>query len=175
VYNGRMAIPLTGVDEWERFLKRREELTRQMELSACDGCDDCGGRCIAGFVVARSEWEAVVSYLAEQPPAEVSRVRAQDKKQPWPGAEELGVEVEYCRFRDLENGRCSIYPVRPAVCRLFGHVEWLPCPIERVEPVVAQAAELWADYCRFERKTWADWEEDDRAMENGAGRHVVLL
>jgi Fe-S-cluster containining protein len=36
-----------------------------------------------------------------------------------------------CRFRDEAAGRCRIYPARPLICRLFGLVEWLPCPVER--------------------------------------------
>ena len=31
------------------------------------------------------------------------------------------VEVRECPFRD--HGKCLIYPVRPLVCRLFGHIE----------------------------------------------------
>lgn len=28
----------------------------------------------------------------------------------------------------LEDGKCIIYPVRPIICRLQGHVSKLPCP-----------------------------------------------
>lgn len=31
-----------------------------------------------------------------------------------------------CPF--LEQGKCSIYAVRPAICRLWGNTERMPCP-----------------------------------------------
>lgn len=33
-----------------------------------------------------------------------------------------------CVFRDSVNKRCSIYPVRPLVCRLFGVAKGMSCP-----------------------------------------------
>ena len=33
-----------------------------------------------------------------------------------------------CIFRDNEGKRCSIYPVRPMICRLFGVAAGLNCP-----------------------------------------------
>ncbi len=167
--------PLTGQSDWERFLERRNDLTARMELSACDGCDGCGGRCIDGFGVTHQEWNLVREYLATRPYEETERVRGQTKTQPWPGAEETGAEVTYCRFRDLERGECSIYPVRPTICRLFGHTEWLPCPIEAVTQVPEDAPEVWKQYRRLERKTWAQWEEEDTAMANQGKRPGAAL
>jgi Fe-S-cluster containining protein len=167
--------PLTGQSDWERFLERRSELTGRMELSVCDGCDGCGGRCIDGFEVTRQEWDAVQEYLSTRPVAEVERVRSQKKIQPWPGAEETGAEVTYCRFRDLERGECSVYPARPTICRLFGHTEWLPCPIEAVERIPEDVPEVWGAYRRLERKTWAQWEEEDTATVNEGKRPAATL
>ncbi|MGC4046883.1 MAG: YkgJ family cysteine cluster protein [Armatimonas sp.] len=170
-----MSLPLTGEDTWKRFLERRKELTAEMDLAVCDGCDGCGGRCIDGFEVTRQEWEAVKIYLATQPSEEVRRVREQKKTQPWPGAEEFEATVTYCRYRDLEREECSVYPARPTVCRLFGHTHWLPCPIGAVEQVPEAAPDVWREYRGLERKTWASWEEDDMAKENEAGQNAVLL
>ena len=33
---------------------------------------------------------------------------------------------EMCPY--LQDGRCSIYPVRPMICRLWGATERMPCP-----------------------------------------------
>jgi Fe-S-cluster containining protein len=168
-------IPLTGQRDWERFLERRGDLTARMELSVCDGCDDCGGRCVDGFGVTRPEWDSVREYVSARPHEETERVRVQKKTQPWPGAEDSGAEVTYCRFRDLERGECSIYPVRPTICRLFGHTEWLPCPIGAVTQVPEDGPEVWREYLRLERKTWAQWEEEDTAAVNEGKRPAAAL
>lgn len=144
---------------WRAFLARRDELVGQMEMATCDGCDGCGLRCMDGFTVTRDEYEAVEAHLATLPPGEVARVLVQDKTVPWPGAEESGVTVTFCRFRDMAQGNCFIYPARPTVCRLFGHTPWLPCPIEAVNHVPNGSPALWNDYNRFERHTWVEWDE----------------
>lgn len=161
------AYPLTvagssaaaAMGDWERFVARRDGLTARMALSVCNGCDQCGTRCTDGFTVTRAERDAAVAYLATLPADEVHRVLGQEKTLPWPGAEETGATVTYCRYRDIEKGRCLIYPVRPTVCRLFGHTPWLPCPIEAVPSVPPGSAELWHDYLGFERHTWSAWDE----------------
>jgi hypothetical protein len=47
------------------------------------------------------------------------------------------------------------------ICRLFGHVEWLPCPIFKVEKTVPGAVELMQAYAREPRKTFAEWAAED--------------
>lgn len=146
---------------WDTFVERRNGLTNRMQMHVCDGCDECGLRCMDGFTVSQHEWEAVQTYLASQPPEEVARVQTQVKTAPWPGAAESGVPeatVSYCPFRDMEKGNCSIYPVRPTVCRLFGHTSWLPCPIGAVTRYPEGAPELWGEYRTFERRTFVEWQ-----------------
>ncbi len=156
--------PQASLESWERFLVRRQALEAQMQLGVCDGCDHCGTRCTAGFGVTRPEWEAVQAYLKGQCSAEVERVESQEKSFPWPGAEELEARVTYCRFRDAENGRCSIYSVRPTICRLFGHTDWLPCPIGAVEAYPKEAASVWNQYRHEKRKTWEEWQEEENLL-----------
>lgn len=146
---------------WDLFLKRRGTLEAQMQLDVCDGCDMCGSRCVAGFGVTQQEWEAVKEYLSQQPSDDVERVRTQEKTLPWPGAEELEARVTYCRFRDSANGRCSIYPARPTICRLFGQTSWLPCPIGAVSAYPEAAADVWNQYRQEKRKTWEEWQEEE--------------
>ena len=151
---------------WRDFERTRDALVGAMEMGTCDGCDGCGGRCTNGFGVSRAEYEAVQAYLAAVPPEERERVLGQDKVAPWPGAEETGVTFTFCRYRDRENDNCFIYPVRPTVCRLFGHTPWLPCPIGAVRRVPAGSPELWGDYSAFERRTWEAWDEVEKIAIN---------
>ena len=170
-----MALPLPVVgkshscpsDAWAAFRERRDALIARMEMSVCDGCDGCGHRCIDGFKVTREEYDAVQAYLAAQPPEEVARVLGQNKTAPWPGAEDTGVTFTYCRYRDTENHNCFVYPVRPTVSRLFGHIPWLPCPIEAVSRIPEGSRDVWNEYMGLERRTWAEWDaavrETDRS------------
>lgn len=155
--------------DWQRFEGERDALVSRMEMATCDGCDGCGLRCTDGFTITLSEWKLVEEFLKTVPLSEVQRVKAQQKTVPWPGAEETGATVTFCRFRDNEAGNCSIYPARPTICRLFGHTRWLPCPIEAVSSVPDGAEVLWEQYRGFERRTFAEWEASTQTNE-GARR-----
>lgn len=151
--------PRQADEVWAAFVRRRDDLTARMALTTCDGCDGCGLRCMSGFTVTRSEYDAVQAYVQTLPPAEVARVAEQEKTVPWPGAEDTGATVTFCRWRDRDNNNCFIYPVRPTVCRLFGHTPWLPCPLEIVPFVPDGSPQIWNHYQTFERKTWEDWDQ----------------
>jgi uncharacterized protein len=137
---------------------RIRDFTEAIDQSPCDGCDHCGTRCTAGIQVLRSEYEAARAELKRLPADEVARVLGQEKRQPIPGTDE---KYTACEFRDVELGRCLIYPARPMICRLFGHVEWLPCPIFKVEKVVSGAVPLMQAYAGETRKTFAEWAAED--------------
>jgi len=148
------------------YIELKVRCEEQMHLSVCNGCDACGLRCAAGIPATREEWESLQGFLAECSPAEraaITRVEAQDK------SVDLGdgVTVAMCRYRDMEAGRCVVYPVRPLVCRLLGHVEWMPCPIEKVpKPIPTEdALALMQAYARFERRTFEEWEGAECASE----------
>ena len=149
------------------YIELKQKCESQMQLNVCNGCDQCGLRCAAGVPASRDEWETLQNYLAglsESDRAEIQRVEAQDK------TVDLGdeVTVQMCRYRDMEAGRCVVYAARPLICRLLGHVEWLPCPIEKVPKVIntADALDLMQSYAQFERHTFEEWEED---REQGTG------
>ena len=157
--------PEDGVALWNRFLLRRADLTARMDLTVCNHCDGCGTRCTDGFLVTQEEDDAARDYFASLPAAERERIERQPKILPWPVAEddaddlkETGATVTYCRYRDLERGRCSIYPARPTICRLFGQTNWLPCPIGAITDFPPDAATFWNDYRRFPRRTWSEWD-----------------
>src|SRR5207248_301754 len=132
-----------------------EEFTSRLDQSPCDGCDECGTRCTAGIQVLESEYRAIEEELARLPAEEVARVLGQEKRVPIPGSEE---RYTACRFRNVERGRCLIYQARPAICRLFGHVQWLPCPIFKITAHAPGAVELMQAYAGETRKTFEEWE-----------------
>ena len=147
-----------------------------LRLDLCNGCDGCGSRCTHGVPMTYVEFEAIQTFLGATParadlptasrPAgtEVGRGvadRFSELEEVYANFSDDPVWGKKCRFRDSVRGRCLIYPVRPLVCRLMGHVWWLPCPIERIEcsvPVSAVNAALDA-YCQLERVPYAEWEQ----------------
>jgi Fe-S-cluster containining protein len=151
--DGRNVLPIA-------FVELRERCDAQMDLSVCSGCDACGLRCAAGAPASRREWLALSDYIASlgaDARRELARVEAQDK------AMDLGdgVTVRMCRYRDMERGGCAVYPARPLVCRLLGHVEWMPCPIDKVRHRVktADGLALMAEYSKQRRNTFDAWEQ----------------
>jgi ferredoxin len=126
-----------------------------IDQSPCNGCDACGTRCTEGVPMLETEFEAVRRFLAGPEGAEARRVELQEKRVPIPGAEEFHYMA--CRFRDVERARCSIYPVRPLVCRLFGHVEWLPCPIDKIPAPVPGGIEIMQRYGDAPQRTYEEW------------------
>lgn len=143
----------------DRLAELAAALFDAMDLSVCDGCDACALRCTEGVPMSRREYDAVVGFLREDPNA------AQAGWVTTPGRPidfGEGVVAHRCRFHDDEAGRCRIYPVRPLVCRLMGHVEWMPCPVGKVaRPVdTPLALELLSVYAADERRTFDEWERN---------------
>ena len=143
------------------FAQKQARAESALALAVCRGCTACALRCASDVPASRAEWEALQNYIASQDTptqARISAVQQQDK------AVDLGdeVSVEMCRYWDTQNSLCAVYPVRPLACRLLGHVEWMPCPIEKVPHVLplVQSLELMRSYAQFERKTFAEWEAE---------------
>ena len=141
------------------FIELKARCMEQMQIEVCNGCDACGLRCAEGVPATKDEWETLQAFIAGrsiETREHIRRVEAQDK------TVDLGdeVTVRMCRYRDMELGQCSIYSARPLVCRLLGHVEWMPCPIEKVPKRIptGDALALMQRYAGFERKTFEEWE-----------------
>jgi hypothetical protein len=141
------------------YLELKDRCEPRMALQVCDGCTACWLRCSDGVQATREEWEAIERLIEEFPASErsaVEQVVAQDK------SVDLGddVHVAMCRFFDMQTRRCAVYDARPLVCRLLGHVEWLPCPIEKVPHVLdtPMALSLIRAYSEQVRRTFAEWE-----------------
>lgn len=131
-----------------------------IDQSICDGCDECGARCTAGVPMLEPEFIAVREFLASPEGEDARRIERLDKEVPYPGAEEFHYTA--CRFRDVERGRCSVYPVRPLICRLFGHVDWLPCPIEKVPQATPGGLDVMRHYGSVPQKTYEEWLADSK-------------
>lgn len=125
----------------------------------CDGCDSCGARCTNGVPIRFEEFRQIRDFVSGDEGLEARAVERQDKLLPYPGVDDVFYTA--CRFRDTALGRCSIYPVRPLVCRLFGHVEWLPCPIEKVPGPAEGGWDVMRSYSESPLKTYEEWLEAD--------------
>jgi hypothetical protein len=119
----------------------------------CDGCHDCGLRCTSGIQMTESEFLRIVEHLRTIDSRQVLRVLEQEKRVVW----FEDIDTEACLFYDVSKQRCLVYPTRPFVCRLFGRVEWMPCPLEKPIPLVRDGLRLLLDYAVEERATFADW------------------
>lgn len=119
----------------------------------CDGCHECGMRCTAGVQMTRQEFTRIIAELRRGDPHTVCRVLEQDKQVVW----FEDVMREACLFYDVVRGGCIIYPARPLICRLFGRVEWLPCPIGRPLRQLSAGLELIRAYAGERRLTFPQW------------------
>ncbi len=144
----------------ENLVFWKQRVYAQMDLAPCGGCDECGLRCEAGVQMTFEEYEEVRRYVEAAEDGEyIAQVERQDK------AVHLGddVTINMCRYRDMERGRCAVYSARPLVCRLLGHVEWMPCPIGKVPRAVptSDALALMRAYAQEDRRTFEEWEQID--------------
>lgn len=132
--------------------------------STCRDCHECAIRCSGAIPLARCEWEDIAAYIdAHMSPLELERLLAQDKR--FEIAD--GVWEEFCILYDVVALRCAVYPVRPLVCRLLGHVEFMPCPLSRVPSALPDGPEIMWRYAQLERKTLAEWLAADRCRDCG--------
>ncbi|HEY3415229.1 MAG TPA: YkgJ family cysteine cluster protein [Armatimonadota bacterium] len=128
-----------------------------IDQSPCNGCTNCMHRCTAGIALSLAEYQAIRACLQRIPLEERLRVLGQDKVQPWPGDSD-GVTYTACRFLDLRTRLCLVYEARPLICRLFGHVEWLPCPTGVVTAQWDGGPDAMRARAAIDTKTWEEWE-----------------
>lgn len=94
----------------EEIKKRLEKIYAQIPDFECRHCHECSGP----IVWFKPEEIIIRDYLKEH---NIEYVK-------W-SREEFAKHKMQCPY--LKNDRCSIYPVRPIVCRLQGNVPDLPC------------------------------------------------
>ena len=96
-------------------LAKIDELLSGLPTFKCkEGCFDCCGL----VVISRLEYTRCI---------QASGRSAKDVKQQMQNNLKQGIYT--CPLLDTETGRCSVYAVRPAICRLFGVVKGeILCP-----------------------------------------------
>ena len=119
----------------------------------CDGCHECGLRCAAGVQMTQPEFERVVEHLRGSDARQVTRVMEQEKRVVW----FEDIETEACLFYDVTKRGCIVYPARPLICRLFGRVEWLPCPLGKKLRLIPEGVKLIQEYAGERRATFGEW------------------
>ena len=90
---------------------------------------------------------------------EFLRIRATLGDRPDPPQREraAGQMSAPCRFYAPDLPGCTVYAARPLICRLFGLVEWLPCPTSRRGAEVPDAREMMDWYGSQDLRTYAQW------------------
>lgn len=134
-----------------------EELYARIPTDAyCAGCHACAIKCSGAIPFAREEWERVRQFAAERIGDENLRaLLVQDKTfRPDPTSEFV---ARFCPLYDMTARRCAVYPVRPLICRLLGFVEWLPCPLGRALPALADGVEIMRAYYAMDVRPVDDW------------------
>jgi ferredoxin len=120
---------------WAYALLDREE---------CSGCTACSHKCAGAIPMWREEAITIHSFVEQKHIA-------------LPGSTLLH-EWTLCIFLNPRDNLCRIYPVRPLVCRAFGLVPWLPCPIDRVGLLADSLVNrIVDDYTSRPRRPFFDW------------------
>lgn len=125
-----MCLKQDSINCWRFYEKNLEQLDKSLELfivsdhdqaleaiynhiptGTCAGCGKC---CAESVHLFYSEFIRIIKYLRENQGLEdaLDRVECYYKNE-W-------VKTQACVFLKADNS-CEIYPVRPLVCRLFGH------------------------------------------------------
>jgi hypothetical protein len=127
-------------------------------LNPCEDCHECSMRCTDGITLTRQEFDQIVAYLHTVDFTKARRVLEQEKRVPW----FEDIYRECCLFMDVVKQECLIYQARPLICRLFGRVEWLPCPLGRPVGQLHDGLGMINAYACEIRKTFPQWQ-----METG--------
>lgn len=108
----------------------RPKLTLRVLQSERLPCDTCGGRCctIAGFTPTELRAARLANGGSYPPGARViSGIPIKAAFRGGTGSIVVSDDEGTCAF--LRDGLCSIYDARPRVCRDYGRVPELPCPV----------------------------------------------
>jgi Fe-S-cluster containining protein len=96
---------------FDRFSSRHGRL-----MSCAPGCCGC---CMTRITVFVAEAVEIVEWFADLDPGDRSGIRARwERADAAPGPDAAGVTHPPCTF--LAAGECTVYPVRPIICRTQG-------------------------------------------------------
>lgn len=71
----------------------------------------CQGKCqesCGPILMSRMEWKRIIKRVGHEPKSEKL--------------------LDPCPMLNQESGQCTVYAIRPAICRLWGVVEKMRCP-----------------------------------------------
>ena len=128
-------------------IARLRRLYQTLPNDECFGCHRCAQKCAGEIPVTRWEFEQAQAFL----------LRRRLVVAPAASTAAPGPFAPPCRFRDAAARRCRIYPVRPLICRLFGLVEWLPCPLGRWGVRVPEGIEIMGWYATLSPRPYEQW------------------
>lgn len=77
-------------------------------------CNNCGG-CCGPIIASKKEIRAIENYIDTLSIFYRDQLRSQKR------------DDLTCQFRDIDNRKCAIYPVRPILCRLMGVTKGMVC------------------------------------------------
>lgn len=153
-----MSAGVTADGEAAKAVERRLEAL-YAQLSGIDCQRRCARHC-GPIVMAQPEWERIADRHGE-------RVATGDLA---------------CPYLAREEQACTVHPLRPLICRLWGVVETMPCPYgcepERMltqEQAAALIDELLELSAHRVRSVWPGWEQMLAAAPDAAAAHAPLL
>jgi Fe-S-cluster containining protein len=79
-------------------------------------CSTCHADCCGIVPLSAHRLAAIEKHLASVPAEEYAVLKAQKRGK------------LTCAFVDTRNWTCAVYPVRPALCEIFGRTEGAECP-----------------------------------------------
>ena len=95
-------------------------------------CSNCHADCCGPIPLYPRQLARIEEYLTTLPAEDIDALSSQRRRK------------LTCAFVDTRTHICSIYPVRPALCDLYGRTEGLECPHHRqlVQIISPQQASL---------------------------------
>lgn len=95
-------------------------------------CSNCHADCCGPIPLYPRQLVRIEEYLTMLPAEDIDALSSQRRRK------------LTCAFVDTRNHSCSIYPVRPALCDIYGRTEGLECPHHRelVQIISPQQASL---------------------------------
>jgi Fe-S-cluster containining protein len=96
-------------------------------------CEECGGRCCYHVLMTMGEFKKIRKKYGVPKGATLTEGQILGGVIPgMPAGPGMMVSTPEGVCAYLKNGRCSVYDLRPRVCRLYGHVPEMPC--EYIDP-----------------------------------------
>jgi len=129
-------------------------------------CATCKSECCSKVPMTRPQVEGLLRWLIENANDQILKLKQQERP------------AGKCMFVDMETHRCSVYPVRPGICKAFGYYGGtLTCwhaPHLAKGDMMAWVREYWkelgarslAEFTQVgDLFTWADVEVEAEAEE----------